>query len=61
MEFMLLSVKLKEFYSNLALLGEDELSIYCPVIGQACVARFDDGLWCRAQVIGKSVNEHAKV
>ncbi|XP_030614244.1 RING finger protein 17 isoform X2 [Archocentrus centrarchus] len=52
MEFMLLSAKLQDFYKDLALLGEDELSIYCPVIGQACVARFDDTQWCRAQVKG---------
>ncbi|XP_063353651.1 RING finger protein 17 [Pelmatolapia mariae] len=52
MEFMLLSAKLQEFYNDLALLEEDKLSIYCPVIGQSCVARLDDKLWYRAQVIG---------
>uniref|UniRef100_A0A3Q4MNV7 Ring finger protein 17 n=1 Tax=Neolamprologus brichardi TaxID=32507 RepID=A0A3Q4MNV7_NEOBR len=52
MEFMLFSAKLQEFYNDLALLEEDKLSIYCPVIGQSCVARLDDKLWYRAQVIG---------
>nr|XP_004573086.1 RING finger protein 17 [Maylandia zebra] len=52
MEFMLLSAKLQEFYNDLALLEEDKLSIYCPVIGQSCVARLDDKLWYRAQVTG---------
>lgn len=60
MEFMLLSAKLQEFYNDLALLEEDKLSIYCPVIGQSCVARLDDKLWYRAQVTGKCVGEHVK-
>ncbi|CAK6968526.1 LOW QUALITY PROTEIN: RING finger protein 17 [Scomber scombrus] len=51
MESLLLSAKLQECY-NVTSTGEDVLDIYCPVIGQPCVARFDDKLWYRAQIIG---------
>ncbi|XP_070694705.1 RING finger protein 17 [Pempheris klunzingeri] len=50
MESVLLSAKLQESYN--ATTVEDNLSVYCPVIEQACVARYDDKLWYRAQVIG---------
>ncbi|MEQ2234971.1 hypothetical protein ILYODFUR_036878, partial [Ilyodon furcidens] len=49
MESLLLSAKLQDCYNALT---EDKLRVYCPVIGQACVARFEDELWYRAQVIG---------
>uniref|UniRef100_A0A8D3A412 Tudor domain-containing protein n=1 Tax=Scophthalmus maximus TaxID=52904 RepID=A0A8D3A412_SCOMX len=52
MESLLLSVKLQECYNVTPVDGRDDLNIYCPTIGQACVARFDDKLWYRAQVIG---------
>ncbi|XP_026232525.1 RING finger protein 17 isoform X2 [Anabas testudineus] len=52
MESLLLSAKLQDCYNATATTGEDELNIYCPVIGQACVALYDDKLWYRAQVIG---------
>lgn len=52
MESLLLSAKLQEFYSSTS--GDDELNIYCPVIEQACVARYEDK-WYRAQVIGEVV------
>ncbi|XP_031169903.1 RING finger protein 17 [Sander lucioperca] len=52
MESMLLSVKLQECYNATSVAGEDDLNIYCPVIEQACVARYDDKLWYRALVIG---------
>ncbi|XP_072253858.1 RING finger protein 17 [Leuresthes tenuis] len=52
METLLLSAKLQECYNAPTVFGEDELKVYCPVIGQACVARFEDKLWYRAQVIG---------
>ncbi|XP_040005066.1 RING finger protein 17 isoform X2 [Xiphias gladius] len=52
MESLLLSAKLQDFYSATTVAGQDDLNIYCPVIGQACVARYDDKLWYRAQVIG---------
>lgn len=53
MESLLLSAKLQDCYNATATTGEDELNIYCPVIGQACVALYDDKLWYRAQVIGQ--------
>uniref|UniRef100_A0A7N9ASG9 Ring finger protein 17 n=1 Tax=Mastacembelus armatus TaxID=205130 RepID=A0A7N9ASG9_9TELE len=52
MEFLLLSSKLQDYYNTTTVTGHDDLSIYCPVIGQACVARNDDKLWYRAQVTG---------
>lgn len=55
MESLLLSAKLQDFYSASTCSGDDELNIFCPVIGQACVARFEDKLWYRAQVIGNGV------
>lgn len=51
MESFLLSAKLQDCYN--ATSGEDDLTIYCPVIGQACVARYGDMSWYRAQVIGE--------
>ncbi|KAM7406894.1 hypothetical protein PAMA_002879 [Pampus argenteus] len=53
MQSMLLSAKLQDCYNATTVSGEDDLRIYCPVIGQACVARYDDNLWYRAQIIGK--------
>uniref|UniRef100_A0AAQ6A8N9 Tudor domain-containing protein n=1 Tax=Amphiprion ocellaris TaxID=80972 RepID=A0AAQ6A8N9_AMPOC len=52
MESLLLSAKLQECYNETTVVRQGELNIYCPVIGQACVARFDDKSWYRAQVIG---------
>ena len=54
MESMLLSAKLQDCY-NATVAGGDDLRVYCPVIGQAYVARYDDKLWYRAQVIGEDV------
>ncbi|XP_073330079.1 RING finger protein 17 isoform X2 [Pagrus major] len=51
MESVLLSAKLQDCY-NATVAGGDDLSVYCPVIGQAYVARYNDKLWYRAQVIG---------
>nr|XP_033473084.1 RING finger protein 17 [Epinephelus lanceolatus]XP_033473085.1 RING finger protein 17 [Epinephelus lanceolatus] len=48
MEALLLSAKLQDCYNGN---NEDGLKIYCPVLEQACVARFEDK-WYRAQVIG---------
>ncbi|XP_027147115.1 RING finger protein 17 isoform X2 [Larimichthys crocea] len=50
MESLLLSAKLQECYSATET-GGDHLRVYCPVMGQAYVARYDDK-WYRAQVIG---------
>uniref|UniRef100_A0A3B4Z7Q8 Ring finger protein 17 n=1 Tax=Stegastes partitus TaxID=144197 RepID=A0A3B4Z7Q8_9TELE len=52
MEPLLLSAKLQECYNETTVVGQLELNVYCPVIGQACVARFEDKSWYRAQVIG---------
>ncbi|XP_061749993.1 RING finger protein 17 isoform X2 [Nerophis ophidion] len=52
MESLLLLTKLQDCYNAEVPAGEDHLLIYCPVIGQACVARFEDTLWYRAEVIG---------
>uniref|UniRef100_A0ACB8FH81 RING finger protein 17 n=1 Tax=Sphaerodactylus townsendi TaxID=933632 RepID=A0ACB8FH81_9SAUR len=30
----------------------DNLEILCPIKGQSCIAKFEDGIWYRAQVIG---------
>ncbi|XP_040913538.1 RING finger protein 17 [Toxotes jaculatrix] len=54
MEFLLLSAKLQDHYSETTVAGQDDLNIYCPVIGQACVARYDNKLWYRAEIIGES-------
>lgn len=51
MESLLLSAKLQECYSATET-GGDHLRVYCPVMGQAYVARYDDK-WYRAQVIGE--------
>ncbi|KAM9850619.1 RING finger protein 17 [Aulostomus maculatus] len=52
MESLLLSAKLQDRYNANAVAGDDDLIVYCPVIGQACVARYEDSLWYRAQVTG---------
>lgn len=55
MEYMLFTAKLQDCYNTTPAARTDDLNVYCPVIGQACVARFDDKLWYRAQVIGECV------
>ncbi|XP_021162995.2 RING finger protein 17 [Fundulus heteroclitus] len=55
---LLLSTKLQDFYNELA---EDELRVHCPVIGQACVARFGDKSWYRTKVIGHPGGEKVEV
>nr|XP_057938997.1 RING finger protein 17 isoform X3 [Doryrhamphus excisus] len=52
MESLLLAAKLQDCYNAKVAAGEDHLAIYCPVIGQACVARFEDNSWYRAEVTG---------
>ncbi|XP_069569519.1 RING finger protein 17 [Brachyistius frenatus] len=61
MESLLLLAKLQECYNATKVSEEDELHIYCPVIGQACVARFDDKLWYRAQVKGHPAGRKVEV
>ncbi|XP_077436804.1 RING finger protein 17 isoform X2 [Vanacampus margaritifer] len=58
MESLLLKNKLQECYNTKN--GED-LVVYCPMIGQACVARLEDNLWCRAEVIGHPVDRKVEV
>lgn len=53
MELELLSAQLQECYNAAAMTDADELTVYCPVIGQAYVACADDHLWHRVQVIGE--------
>lgn len=55
MESLLLSAKLQECYNSTTLAKGKDLTVYCPVIGQAYVARYDDKFWYRAQVIGEGV------
>ncbi|XP_038166405.1 RING finger protein 17 isoform X1 [Arvicola amphibius] len=49
LDFLSLLKTIEEFYK-----GEDgeNLEILCPVQDQACVAKFEDGIWYRAKVIG---------
>lgn len=55
MESLLLSAKLQDYYNTTAVARENSLSVYCPVIGQAYVARYENS-WYRAQVIGEGVS-----
>ncbi|XP_061580277.1 RING finger protein 17 [Cololabis saira] len=50
MESLLLSAKLQDCYNAPTSSREDELTVYCPVLGQACIALFED-VWYRAKVI----------
>ncbi|XP_040057950.2 RING finger protein 17 isoform X1 [Gasterosteus aculeatus] len=52
MEFVLLSTKLQDYYNATTVSAEEDLTIYCPVMEQACVARYEDGTWYRARVVG---------
>uniref|UniRef100_A0A3B3BSJ7 Tudor domain-containing protein n=1 Tax=Oryzias melastigma TaxID=30732 RepID=A0A3B3BSJ7_ORYME len=52
MESLLLSARLQDCYNAPDVLEDEELKVYCPEIGQPCVARFEENLWYRAQVIG---------
>ncbi|XP_013360965.1 PREDICTED: RING finger protein 17 isoform X2 [Chinchilla lanigera] len=49
LDFLLLLKTIEEFYRSED--GEN-LEIVCPVQDQACVAKFEDGIWYRAKVIG---------
>nr|XP_019956334.1 PREDICTED: RING finger protein 17 [Paralichthys olivaceus] len=61
MESLLLSDKLQDCYNATSVAGQDDLNIYCPSIGQACVARYDDKLWYRAQVMGHPGGRNVEV
>uniref|UniRef100_A0A8D0GPR5 RING finger protein 17 n=1 Tax=Sphenodon punctatus TaxID=8508 RepID=A0A8D0GPR5_SPHPU len=58
LDFLVLLKKIEEIYKNE---GEDNLEILCPVQGQACIAKFEDGVWYRAQVIGLSGHQEVQV
>ncbi|KAM8857152.1 RING finger protein 17 isoform 4-T4 [Synchiropus picturatus] len=60
-EYLLMSAKLQDCYSVTSGMEDASLIIYCPVIGQACVAQYEDDLWYRAQVIGHSEDEKVDV
>ncbi|XP_070433853.1 RING finger protein 17 isoform X2 [Equus przewalskii] len=49
LDFLILLKTIEEFYKSED--GEN-LEILCPVQDQACVAKFEDGVWYRAKVIG---------
>ncbi|XP_007529004.2 RING finger protein 17 isoform X2 [Erinaceus europaeus] len=49
LDFLFLLKTIEEFYKNED--GEN-LEILCPAQDQACVAKFEDGVWYRAKVIG---------
>ncbi|XP_061648173.1 RING finger protein 17 isoform X1 [Phyllopteryx taeniolatus] len=59
MESLLLKAKLQECYNDKS--GEEDLMVYCPVIGQPYVARFEDNMWYRAQVIGHPGGRNVEV
>ncbi|XP_060945080.1 RING finger protein 17 [Limanda limanda] len=61
MDSLLLSVKLQDYYNATSVAGKEDLNIYCPSIGQACVARYDDKLWYRAQVMGHPGGRNVEV
>ncbi|KAM3843321.1 RING finger protein 17-like [Diretmus argenteus] len=51
-DFQMLTAKLQACYNATTVDRDTDLHLYCPVMGQACVACFDDNVWYRAQVIG---------
>ncbi|XP_058132339.1 RING finger protein 17 isoform X2 [Dasypus novemcinctus] len=49
MDFLFLLKTIEEFYKSE---NGENLEILCPVQEQACIAKFEDGIWYRAKVIG---------
>ncbi|XP_037655824.1 RING finger protein 17 [Choloepus didactylus] len=49
LDFLFLLKTIEEFYKSE---NGENLEILCPVQEQACVAKFEDGVWYRAKVIG---------
>ncbi|XP_034002342.1 RING finger protein 17 isoform X2 [Trematomus bernacchii] len=60
MESLLLFAKLQDCYNATTMAGDEDFNIYCPVMEQACVARFKDK-WCRAQIIGNPAGKKVEV
>nr|XP_025037536.1 RING finger protein 17 isoform X3 [Pelodiscus sinensis] len=58
LDFLVLLKKIEEVYKNDD--GEN-LEILCPVQGQACIAKFEDGVWYRAQVTGLPGHQEVEV
>ncbi|XP_030669086.1 RING finger protein 17 isoform X5 [Nomascus leucogenys] len=58
LDFVFLVKTIEEFYKSED--GEN-LEILCPVQDQACVAKFEDGLWYRAKVIGLPGHQEVEV
>lgn len=50
MESLALPEKIQEIYKQE---NGKNLEIFCPVEGQACIAKQEDGNWYRAQIIGE--------
>lgn len=55
MQSVLLSDKLQDCYNETDAAADDDLRVYCPVIGEAYVARYNNKLWYRALVIGEAL------
>ncbi|XP_062439832.1 RING finger protein 17 [Rhea pennata] len=49
LDFLALPKKIEEIYKHE---DRENLEIDCAVEGQACIAKYKDGIWCRAQIIG---------
>ncbi|CAM4399724.1 RING finger protein 17 [Lepidochelys kempii] len=58
LDFLVLLKKIEEVYKNDD--GEN-LEILCPVEGQACIAKFEDGVWYRAKVTGLPGHQEVEV
>ncbi|KAM6178181.1 RING finger protein 17 [Rhynchocyon petersi] len=58
LDFLFLLKTMEEFYKHED--GEN-LQIFCPVEGQPCVAKFEDGVWYRAKVTGLPGNQEVEV
>ncbi|XP_067418829.1 RING finger protein 17 [Emydura macquarii macquarii] len=58
LDFLVLVKKIEEVYKNDD--GEN-LDIICPIQGQACIAKFEDGVWYRAQVTGLQGHQEVEV
>uniref|UniRef100_A0A8C3XHV3 RING finger protein 17 n=1 Tax=Chelydra serpentina TaxID=8475 RepID=A0A8C3XHV3_CHESE len=58
LDFLVLMKKIEEVYKNDD--GEN-LEILCPVEGQACIAKFEDGVWYRAKITGLLGHQEVEV
>ncbi|XP_010632123.1 RING finger protein 17 isoform X2 [Fukomys damarensis] len=56
-DFLVLLKTIEEFYES----EDDNFEIVCPVQNQACVAKFEDGIWYRAKVIGLPGHQEVEV